>query len=184
MQTQVATTCGVLSRDLTKWLRGRDTHQPAVSEAGAAAKQWHVQNKDRPTRYMYPSNAAGAMRVEGLIARLGTTHKQVATASGVMSGDLTKWLCGIDTHQPAVFEAGAAATLWHAQNKDRPIPSQYNAADAARVGALIMRLGVTHKQVAAACGVSLNTFGKRLCGIDTHQPAVVKAGAAATRWWG
>ena len=107
---------------------------------------------------------------------------QVATARGVLCRDLSKWLRGIDTHQPAVFEAGAAV-LWDQHNNGRPTPSQYNAADAARVGVLVMRLGVTHKQVAVACGVSTSAFGKWLRGIDTHQPAVVKArGTAATQW--
>ena len=65
------------------------------------------------------------MRVGALIARLGVvTQKEVSTAGGAWCGYwcryLTKWLSGIDTHQPAVVEAGVAAMQWqHAQNKDQ-----------------------------------------------------------------
>ena len=73
----------------------------------------HTENKD-----------SDAARVRALITRLGMTQKQVAMACGVSSGNLGKWLRGIDTHQPAMFEAGAAAMRWHEATKDRPTPPQ------------------------------------------------------------
>ena len=56
---------------------------------------------------------------------MGLTQKQppaCVIAGDVCSEDLAKWPCGIHTHRPAVFEAGAAAMQRRGQNKGRPDP--------------------------------------------------------------
>ena len=115
-------------------------------------------------------------------------YTEVARACGVSRGVLSWWLCGRDTHLPCVFKAGAAAMRWHEENQGRPTPGPsaeplpYNAADAARVRALMARLGVKQKELARACGVKKSGLSHWLRGIDTHMPSVIKAGAAAMRW--
>ena len=126
--------------------------------------------------------------MQALIARLGVKHREVASACGVQRGALSNWLGGRDTRTPRVLKAGAAAMRWHQENKDRPTPAAaaepppYNAADAARVRALIARLGVTQREVASVCGVSKGGLSNWLGGRDTRTPRVLKVGAAAMRW--
>ena len=45
-QAKVAAAGGMQTRDLAKWLRGIDSRQPHVVEAGAGAMWGHAQNKD------------------------------------------------------------------------------------------------------------------------------------------
>ena len=82
------------------------------------------ESKDRPAPAAaaeQPSyNAADAARVRALIARLGMSQTEVASACGVKEGVLSKWLNGRLTHLPSVLKAGAAAMRWHQENKDRP----------------------------------------------------------------
>ena len=176
-------------------LAARQTHpfKPSVVKAGVAAMRWHHQNEGRPTPTAAmavppPYNAAEAARARALIARLGLTQAEVASACGVKAIALSCWLGGRDTHTPGVLKAGAAAMRWHQKNKDRPTPvataepPPYNAADAARVGALIARLGMTQRGVASACGANQSALSDWLGGRHTRKPSVLKAGAAAMRW--
>ena len=76
---------------------------------------------------------------------------------------------------------------WHAANEGRPTPvaaqlAPYNADDAARVRALMARLGVTQAEVARAGGVSDGALWQWLRGRHTHRPSTLKAGAAAMTW--
>ena len=97
-------------------------------------------------------------------------------------GGLSSWLCGSNTHWASVHKVGAAAMRWHEANQGRPTPAPYNAADAARVRALMARLGVKQAEVARAYGVGHSRLSLWLRGRDTHLLSVLKAGVAAMRW--
>ena len=90
-----------------------------------------------------------------------------------------------------MLKAGAAAMRWYQENKDRPTPvppaepPPYNAADAARVGALMARVGAlmarlkaTQSEVARACGMQSGALSHWLRGRQTRTPSV----APAVRW--
>ena len=77
-----------------------------------------------------------------------------------------------------------------AANEGRPTPAPpaaaqlapYNADDAARVRALMARLGVPQAEVARATVANHRALSNWLCGRATHTPSTLKASTAAMAW--